>query len=506
MKLLTREQARELDEIAINKMEIPGIDLMGRAGTAVADYARNMVAAINNPKIAIICGKGNNAGDGYKAALELFNAGVNPEIFMIFDEDKVAGDSKHYFDLCKDKKIPISEVNDLPTEKYDLIIDAILGTGFKGELKDPILKATNWINEKNGLVLAVDIPTGVNANNGQIDKSAVMADVTVTMGYVKVGVAMQPAKSICGDVVVIDIGFPDIYNKLNGKKFRTSNENLADKYLTAPNKGTYKHRQGKVLILAGSRGMTGAAILASNAAIRSGAGLVTTFAPSSISSIYEINIIEGLTAVCDDSSKGYFLENNFDEIEQYFDWADVLLIGPGLGTNQTTLKLVQEIVTTFDKPILIDADGLNLFIDNLKLFDKIKSDFVITPHFGEFARLLQNDISEIKNDIIQKLDEFSKNFRGVLVAKNAPTIILNNNDVVVNTTGNQGMATGGTGDVLSGIVTSLIAQGIPVSAASELGVFIHGAAADLAQKDKGYRGLIATDIIDYLPLIIKEYE
>jgi len=506
MKLLTREQARELDNIAIEEMGIPGIDLMGRAGAAVADYAQNKVAGIDNPKIAIICGKGNNAGDGYKAAIDLKQLGLNSEVYIIFDVDSIKGDSLHYYNICKSENIAISNIDSLNDKEYDIIIDSILGTGFKGELKEPLSNITEWINNSSALVLAIDIPSGVNANNGFVAENAVKADLTITMGNIKVGMMLQPAKSICGEVVAVDIGFPEIYDKLKGIKFRSSIEDLAFQYLSEPDIETYKHRQGKVLILAGSKGMTGAAILASNGAIRSGAGLVTSFAPFSISSVYESNIIEGLTVACEDNGKGYFTENNYSEIEKHFDWADVLLIGPGLGTNESTFKLIRKMIIEFDKPIVIDADALNVFVDNKSLFNKIKSEFIITPHYGEFSRLIQKDLPEFKENIIDELQTFLNDFNGTLVAKNAPTLIANGNETTINTTGNQGMATGGTGDVLSGVITSFVAQGIPSQIAAEIGVYIHGKGADMVRDEKGLRGLIASDIIDYLPKVIKSYE
>jgi len=505
VKLLTKEQSRELDNIAINKMGIPGADLMGKAGSFIAEYAKNMVEHFDNPSIAVICGKGNNAGDGYKAALDLYAEKYKVKIFNLFSSDSIVGDSKIYFDKCIDKKITIEEM-DYDSDEYDLIIDAILGTGYKGELKNPIADATKWINSKNALVLAVDIPSGVNANNGFIAEHAVKADVTVTMGLTKVGMTIQPAKSFCGDIIPVDIGFPDIYSELPGGKFRLTDEDLAFEYLKAPDLATYKHKQGKVLILAGSQGMTGATILASNAAIRSGAGLVTTFAPRSLSNIYESNIIEGLTVVCEDNGLGHFTEKNYAVIESYFDWADSLLIGPGLGTENETVELVNKVITNFDKPLVIDADGLALFAGNKKNFDLIKSEYAITPHFGELAKLLDIEILELKNDIVKIFEELNKDIHGTIVAKNAPTYILNNETIIVNTTGNQGMATGGTGDVLSGIIASFIAQGIPTPVASEIGVYIHGKAADAVKNDKGFRGLIASDIIQYLPGIIKTYE
>ena len=506
MKLLTVEQSRELDNIAITKMGIPGIDLMGKAGEIVVEYAKNMVSNVKNPRIAIICGKGNNAGDGYKAAVDLNNEGFSTDIFMIFDKNSISGDAKHFYDQCLAKKIPVKNVSIFQSDKYDLIIDAILGTGFSGELSDPISKITKLINDQNALVLAIDVPSGVNANNGFVSQSAVKADVTVTMGYIKVGMLIQPAQSYCGEIICADIGFPDIYDELPNAKYRTINEELAFQYLKAPNVSTYKHQQGKVLVIAGSRGMTGAAILASNAAIRSGAGLVATVAPKSISAIYESNIIEGLTITVEDNDSGFLTANNYKDIEKYLDWADALLVGPGLGNDGSTLKLVKKIITAFKKPMVIDADALNVFTDNLDLLNTAKSNLIITPHFGEFGRIIRKDLGEIKTNVLNHIEVFCNQYDCTLVAKNAPTFIANKNEIIVNTTGNQGMATGGTGDVLSGIIASFSAQGIPPQIAAELGVYVHGKAADLVSEDKGLRGLIASDITEHLPMVLKEYE
>ena len=368
MKLLTREQARELDRIAIKQMGIPGIELMGKAGSAVAEYAQNMVAGIHNPKIAIICGKGNNAGDGYRAAYELQKVCVNPQVFIIPDKIEIKGDSLFYYSKCVENNVVLNHSVDPPKQQFDLIIDAILGTGFKGELRNPILEYTKWISNQNSLILSIDIPSGVNANNGNVADYAIMADTTVTMGMTKVGMTIEPGKSHCGEIIPIEIGFPDIYEELPGMKFRMEDEDLANKYLSAPDVNTYKHQQGKLLIIAGSRGMTGAAILASHGAIRSGAGLVTTFAPKSLNNVYEANIIEGLTVSCEDDGQGIFTKYNYVEIEKYFNWSDALLIGPGLGNNVSTTELVNKIVENYTKPIVIDADGLNCFIDYLCLY------------------------------------------------------------------------------------------------------------------------------------------
>ena len=506
MKLLTREQAHELDRIAIKQMGIPGIELMGKAGSAVAEYAQNMVAGIHNPKVAIICGKGNNSGDGYKAAYELQKVGVNPQVFIIPDKIEIKGDSLFYYSKCVENNVVLNHSINTPKQQFDLIIDAILGTGFKGDLRNPILEYTKWISNQNSLILSIDIPSGVNANNGNVADNAIMADTTVTMGMTKVGMTIEPGKSHCGEIIPIEIGFPDIYEELPGMKFRMEDEDLANKYLSAPDVNTYKHQQGKLLIIAGSRGMTGAAILASHGAIRSGAGLVTTFVPKSLNNVYETNIIQGLTVSCEDDGQGIFTKYNYDEIEKYFVWSDALLIGPGLGNNVSTTELVNKIVENYTKPIVIDADGLKCFIDNFELFNKIKSDYIITPHLGELARLTKTNILKIKDDLIEYIQNFMAEYKGTLVAKNAPTLVVHQNEVVVNSTGNQGLATGGTGDVLSGVIASFVAQGIPSPIAAELGVFIHGRAADIIAEIKGCRGMIASDLLDALPQAIMIYE
>ena len=506
MKILTREQSQQLDRIAIDKMGIPSIDLMGKAGSAVANYALKAIADIHNPSIAIFCGRGNNAGDGYKAALDLKLQGLNPLIINIFDENEIKGDSFHFYKQCIDSYVEIVKFADLQNKNFNLIIDAILGTGFKGDLHAPISQITKWINQQESFTLSVDIPSGISAVNGAISENAVNADTTVTMGMIKFGMMIEPARSFCGEIITADIGFPNIYNDLEGLKIRIYDDNIAKTYLSPPKKDTYKYRQGKVLLITGSTGLTGAGILAANAAIRSGAGLVKVCVPQSLNNIYESNIIEGMTIACQDDEIGYLRVDNYIEIEKYFKWADCLVIGPGLGLNDSTKNLVKKIIMKIDKPIVIDADAFNVLYDDISILQDISNEFVITPHQGEFSNLLNISKGDIQKNLIDHIQLFMNDINGTLVLKNAPTLIATGNDLVINTSGNQGMATGGTGDVLSGIIGSLIAQGINAKDAAELGVYIHGQAADLAIQTKGFRGLIASDIIEYIPTVIMGYE
>ncbi len=506
MRLLTRNQSRRLDQVSMERLEIPGLILMENAGKEVAKVTESILEGKKREKqIAICCGKGNNGGDGFSAALHLNH--FNVTIFSLPAISDILGDSLHFYNKCVGKGMKIVHGYELPTSnEFDLIIDGLIGTGFSGEMRSPLKKWTKWINQQDCTVVSIDIPSGVNADTGSASKDAVEALLTVTMGCAKVGMMLNPGSSYCGEIYPAQIGFPDVLDELEGVKWRSFEEDLAFEHLTKPDSGTYKHRQGKVLILAGSNGMTGAATLSTTAAMRSGVGLTMTSAPESLNSIYETNLMEGMTFACKDDGKGYLAEQNFEEIHSHLDWCDVILIGPGLGAQGTTRQLIKKIILSSEKPLVIDADGLRCFIDNHDLFQQISAPLVITPHYGELASILGQDIQKIQSNFPDTLESFLKDFPGVIVAKNAPTCTGFRNEVVTNTTGNPGLATAGTGDVLAGIISSFLAQGIPAFEAAQCGVYIHGLAGDIASGDLGYRGLLAGDLLETIPEAIKQYE
>ncbi|MFC1550913.1 NAD(P)H-hydrate dehydratase [Candidatus Neomarinimicrobiota bacterium] len=507
MKLLTKSQSQDLDRIAITEMGISGATLMWNAGKAVATSAREMLSEAPDPRVVIFCGKGNNGGDGYKAALDLHKHRIKTQIIVIPKATEITGDARSYYIQCIEQKIDVVHSVEAPTEtEFDLIIDSIFGTGFSGEIQSPVSEIVNWINKQVIPVLAVDIPTGVNAVNGKIATDAVKADITVTMGFQKVGMQLEPGRQQCGDIHVADIGFPNQYSELEGLHWSLINPNLPKELLTPPAIDTYKHKQGKVLIIAGSRGMTGAATLSSLAALRSGSGLVKTCAPSSLNSIYETNIIEGMTISCEDSGTGYLRDKNFEQIMTHLTWCDCILIGPGLGGTESTVKLIEKIIQNSEKSIVIDADALRPFALNSIPIESLNQEIVLTPHLGEFESITGISQDDILSDFTEFLTKFMSSYSGTLVLKCATTISLFGDRAVVNTTGNQGLATGGAGDVLSGLIAGLIAQGISSFEAAQLGVFIHGVAADLVWKKRGFRGLCATDLLDAIPEIIRTYE
>ena len=507
MRLLTKEQSCKLDQIAIDEHKILGTTLMQNAGKNIATFVQSELIKTHNPKIGIVCGKGNNGGDGFAAGSILKDQGFIVSIYCLSHIKGLSTDSLFFHDLCIKKGISIFYENDLPQllPNFDLMIDAIVGTGFSGELNQTLVPWIKWLN-KCSLKISVDIPAGVNANTGKTSNIAVNADHTITMGSAKIGMMLEPGKSHCGLIHCVDIGLPKIFINKSSVQWSLLLDNHINSMIQKVEKSTHKYKQGKVLILAGSIGMTGAAFLSTMSALRSGAGITKTFAPHSLNSIYEQKITEGMTIPCDDLGNGFFIEENYDTIMSHIDWCDVMIIGPGLGSNSKTSNLVLKLIKQINKPIVIDADGFQPFYNNVKLFKEINSRFIITPHLGEFSKLTGIDNQTLKEDLPQNINLFMKDFPGTLLLKNAPSFVAWESKGCVNSTGNPGLATAGSGDVLTGIVAAFIAQGKSIEEAAKIGMFIHGKAGDELALEISQRGLIASDLLNKIAQVISDYE
>ncbi len=507
MRLLTRHQSRTLDRIAMTEYGVPGIELMGNAGKKVADTAQQMVAEIPEPTITIICGKGNNGGDGFAAAAFLQEAGFTPRILSLVKGDSIKGDPLYYYQQCLQKGLKIEFPEAVPDSPLqgDLVIDALLGTGFRGVLRSPLDNWIRWINNASLPVLAIDIPSGLDADTGQVNPVAIRATKTVTMGYSKLGLHLKHGKTLTGDVIPVDIGFPK-HITIPGIKWRLFAEEKVKQALSPLAVDTYKHRQGKVLIIAGSQGMTGAAVLATYGSLRTGAGLVVTCAPSSLHSIYETTIREGLTQPCSDRGKGYFCTSSIAEIQAKLEWCDAVAIGPGLGAHPETQVFLEQLLPTLNKPTVIDADGLRAFHKQHLDFTALQIPFVLTPHWGEWCTLAGVPITKIRDAFPQAVAAFMEPFPGVLVLKNAPTVTCYQDLAVVNPTGNPGLATGGTGDVLTGMIVTFLAQGIDPFLASQVAVYLHGKTANAVATAQSQRGMLASDLLTSLPGILQLYD
>tara|TARA_B100000315_G_scaffold257604_1_gene306973 strand:+ start:3506 stop:5041 length:1536 start_codon:yes stop_codon:yes gene_type:complete len=509
MRILTSKEARLVDEFTMNNLGISGESLMEMAGHAVADEIASLLQSKIGDKILIVSGKGNNGGDGFAASLKLVKKFPRITIVSTCKKSDYSGDAKTFMIKCLHKGIQIKfecDPDSITLNEFDIIIDGLLGTGISGEVRENI---ANWIEKINGAnvpTLSIDVPSGINSDNGDICGTAVKADATVTIGFLKRGLLFNDGSLFSGDVTVADIGYPgDAFEPVE-TNVQLFDESLCYQYLKAPQRDTYKHKQGKVLIIAGAKGFTGAGCLASMGALRSGAGLVVAAVPESLNDIYESKLTEVMTCPLPDRGSGNFHEDCVNDLVPRLGWCDVVAVGPGVGTDDDSKKFLGKLFQLCEKPFVIDADAFSVFQNNPKLFGQFKNEFILTPHFGEASRLMNVDKSNIKAEPINFLHESVQKTGGVWVLKGSPTIVADNLGITINNSGNQGLATSGTGDVLTGLIAGFLAQGIPAEVASKLGVFIHGKAADKLLESHGFKGLIASDLLNIIPGIIRIYE
>jgi len=508
MRILSKTQAKDLDVFAMKSKGISGNFLMENAGRAIAGETFEMTASELKPSIAIVCGKGNNGGDGFAAAYFLNKWGREIHVFSTCPEASIKGDAKQFFEKLIAAGCMVKFIKRPPsaTKSYSVIIEAVLGTGASGTVRKEAAAWIRWINKNDAKIISADIPSGLDSDSGSFDPVCVKATKTVTMGFPKLGLMIHKGPECTGEVVTADIGFPKIPNNMQGFHWSVFDESTVEDSLPALPKTASKHTQGNVLIIGGSKGMTGAGVLASMAAARSGAGLVKACVPESLNPIFEMKMTEVMTIPCEDNGSGSLCEDNLETILGALNWCDAAVIGPGLGTNVSVRELVKNVLFSSKKPLVIDADALRPFYGNIRLFSKIKAPYVITPHCGELSKILKMDRKILEETFPKSASKLSQKIRGILAAKNAPTITLRNKEGVINSSGNPGLATGGTGDVLSGLIAGLMAQGMEPFLASQLGVFFHGKAADIVQKANGKRGLIASDLLDALPEAMASYE
>jgi hydroxyethylthiazole kinase-like uncharacterized protein yjeF len=510
MKICTPPQMREIDRKAIDGLGIPGLDLMENAGRLTYEMLLDYYGPAANNRVTVVAGKGNNGGDGFVVARYLKQDGAHVEIFLLGNKDELKGDAAANLKKAETLEIPIHEITGpenfyIPDDSW-LIIDAIFGTGFSGVLRPPYDIIINKINQSGIPVVAVDAPSGLNCETGKVTEPCVKADLTVTFGLPKIGQVLYPGKSYCGFLEVVDIGFPaglddDIHTYL-------VDDVKAAKLLPPRKADAHKGDYGKLFVLAGSTGLTGAAAMTSLAALRCGTGLVVLGCPASLNPIMEIKLTEVMTKPLPDvKKKGCLALRGMGEIRKMIDWADAVAIGPGIGTHHETAELVQRLVKQIEKPMIIDADGLNNLSKDTNCLKEHKRPVVISPHPGEFARLTGLSIDEINEKRIELASYHARECAVTIILKGAPTIIARRSgNVYINYSGNEGMATAGSGDVLTGLVGGFIAQGMCASDAAVLATYVHGAAGDIATDAYGSRGMIAGDILQFVPEALLDLE
>ncbi|MBA3070584.1 MAG: NAD(P)H-hydrate dehydratase [Nitrospirae bacterium] len=529
MKVVTAEEMREIDRITIKNYGISGTVLMERAGLAVAEKIKELFSVqrsgfskkLRTPnsepvklKVIVLAGGGNNGGDGIVVARNLHEWGWNVKITLLLRENKLNPDCLKQYKIAKKSGVPI-EFRDYITEKdlhSALVVDAIFGTGLSKNITGKTAEVILFINASDAPVISVDIPSGISSDTGQIMGEAVRADYTVTFGLPKRGHLLYPGADYTGRFFIEDIGFPE--ELLHSEKVKTELLEKRDISLLIPERQRYSHKgdYGHVLVIAGSRGKTGAAFMCAKACLRSGAGLVTIGVPESLLDVFQSRVTEEMTLPLPDKGDGTLSSKALEKILEFlFEKADVLAIGPGISVTDDTKKLVRELLLNSTAPAVIDADAINSLEGNKQILKKARSPIILTPHAGEMARLLQksevrsqksevNLRTIIENDRINTAVSFAKETGTYLVLKGVPTVIAEpEGRVFINPTGNSGMASAGTGDVLTGMVSGFLGQGLNPLEASILGVYMHGLAGDIAAKNKGEHSMIASDITDAIP-------
>ena len=506
MKLVTAKEMKALDVQAQNDYAMPGILLMDNAAQAVAEAVHEALTALEGERVVIFCGGGNNGGDGLGAARWLQSYGVSVRAFVVGAAlDAVQGDAAMelaMFTKAGGRVEALSTEDDwvlaeLAASKADVLVDALLGTGFHGELEGDVLRACELLNKSEKYILAVDVPTGVNADNGAVSENAVRADHTVTMALVKTGLLLYPGREYCGDIELADISMPvKLVEDYQSDKYRLTDE-IVRELLPLRKANAHKGDAGRVVICAGSPGYTGAAALASDAAVKAGAGLVSLYTPLSSRDVLAIKLTEVMVHGLLERMPGILGGGAASDVASSAEAADVLAIGPGLGTSESTQEAVRTILQKITTPVVIDADALTALAGHTEILAAMQAQKVLTPHPGEMARLTGLEIAEIEADRINVAKKYAEQWQAIVVLKGAPTVIgCPNGTVYVNSTGNSSLATGGSGDVLTGIIAGLAAQEISLQEAAICGVYLHGLAAELTGIDIG---LAAGELAALLP-------
>jgi ADP-dependent NAD(P)H-hydrate dehydratase / NAD(P)H-hydrate epimerase len=524
MKILTAAQIGQVDSLTTELFKIPSILLMENAGRSVVDEMDKACPGLVRKRILIFCGKGNNGGDGLTVARHLTMRGAKPEIVLLSDPAQLRGDPLTNWDIVKAMGLPV-HVLETPGEVRiylrktavpDVIVDAIFGTGLSKPVGPGLRPVINWINQaaEKAFIASVDIPSGLLANSQELPGAALRAHLTVTFTALKLALVAPPAAKYAGRVVVVPIGSPS--SLLDVTEHRTNLIDAAQVRRALPPRAQDSHKGnfGHVYVVAGSRGKSGAALMTGMAALRSGAGLVTLWLPVGLQKAMVGKFPELMTEYLPETKDGTSDAGGLSRLRAQLSNAEALVLGPGVTTQAQTRQLIRELVRCSPVPVILDADGINAFSSAAeKLRNEAGQPVIITPHPGEMARLLNRPISEIQKRRIETARACSELCRCYCVLKGYQTIVSTpEGEIFINSTGNPGMATGGSGDILAGIMGRFVAgwnrkrrRADSANLADHLcaAVYLHGLAGDLAAAEVGMESLVATDLLPYLPNAFK---
>jgi ADP-dependent NAD(P)H-hydrate dehydratase / NAD(P)H-hydrate epimerase len=507
MRVLNTQQMREADRQTIDEIGLPSIVLMENAGRQAVAAMEAAFEDLGTSKVGVICGRGNNGGDGFVVARTLAQRGIEALVFLLGSVSEIRGDARTNLEIlgrlgltvveisnAQEWELHFSEISDC-----ELIVDAIVGTGFHGSLTGMLETVVADLNGLGVPIVAIDLPTGVSADTHELSGEAIEASMTVTLAAPKVPLILPPADAYGGDLVIADIGIPtSVIDELDGPWLELLTRERMREIVPARAADSHKGDFGRVLVVAGSVGRTGAAHLAALGALRSGAGLVTIATPRSCLPTIAAMMPEYMTEPLEETAAGTI---DFGAADRVLDMkADVIALGPGLGQDPSTAAFVQAVVERSGVPLVLDADALNAYAgDPDRLIGRDGVDVIVTPHPGEMARLLGVSIEQVQSDRLEHAREFAASHKVHVVLKGHRTIVAGpEGRSFVNLTGNAGMATGGTGDLLTGMIAAWFAQILDAEAACKLAVYLHGTAGDLADADEGEVALLPTDIAAHL--------
>ncbi|MBI2160333.1 MAG: NAD(P)H-hydrate dehydratase [Candidatus Rokubacteria bacterium] len=506
--LFTAEEMRRLDRRAVTELGVPGAMLMENAGRGAAEAIRALIEEVKAPRqgarVVVVCGKGGNGGDGFVVARWLKKWGARPEVLLAFPEDEIEGDAGEKLRELKRSGVRPWLVESEPAAaealgRADVIVDALLGTGSRGAPEGRVARLIELINASDRPVVALDIPSGVSADGGPPPGPAVGATLTLTFAGWKRGLVAGPGAELAGEVEVVPIGIAAEEVLRGVTTFVLEAEDVAGHFPPRP-RDAHKGSYGHLLIVAGSLGKTGAAALAARAAMRSGAGLVTVATPASQQPVVAGLVLEAMTEALPETPAHTLALKAREVVAELALRRDAVALGPGIGLDEETQTVARGLVQEVPKPMAVDADALSALVGHLDILRDAPAARCLTPHPGEMARMLGAAAGDVQRDRVGAVRDFATRYRVHVVLKGAWSALGDpDGRVFVNPTGNPGMASGGTGDVLTGMLGAFLARGLTPAAALQSAVFLHGLAGDIATEGAGEESLIASDVIAALP-------
>ncbi|QAT41268.1 NAD(P)H-hydrate dehydratase [Clostridium sp. JN-9] len=498
MRVATSLIMRNMDSYCINTLRIPGIILMENAAIKVIEN----IQLEKLRSFTVVCGIGNNGGDGFAVARHLLLKGKTVQVFLIGSEEKLSNDCKTNFNILKNMNINIKSVKNLEDayelrdsiEKSQITIDAIFGTGLNRQIQEIYDTVITIINENSSYTISIDVPSGFNSDKGVPMGNCIRADKTISFQMYKQGFLNYGSDRYTGSIVICDIGVPkEVQDKFN-ENYLIIDRPMIKKLIMVRSKYSYKGDYGRVLLFAGSKGFSGAAFISTEAAVRSGAGLVTLASEKDLLNILSAKLCEAMTADYEDEKK----------INELIIKSNAVAIGPGMGNNERTLDILKKVLQMSSCGVVIDADGINVLKNNLDLLKNKKNRIVITPHFGEMSRLTGYSIDYIRDNRIQVAKDFAKENQIIVLLKGYNTVITDGSTTIINPTGNSAMASGGVGDCLTGMIASFIAQGYDPLSASCLAAYVHGYSGE--KLSQNMYNVTASDILNEIPYSLKELQ